>query len=211
MRTRLLVLLSCIFFAISSLGMTFTPTSKELSYNGLALGDNYDKMIERFGTPRYDQQEYLWGNKVTYYVYKNENKIGINTDTGKIVDIIIVDDTYNNGEELKDGTTSFKIEKLFGKAERQFINGEVCYAYKNDNNERILLQVEPTDRYLESFRITSLPIELPEDTTQYLPDDATDETENPLFADKEIDTSAVTGDKVSNGGFKINYRYSVTK
>lgn len=211
MRTRLLVLLSCIFFAIFSLGMTFTPTSKELSYNGLALGDNYDKMIERFGTPRYDQQDYLWGNKVTYYVYKNENKIGINTDTGKVVDIIIVDDTYNNGEELKDGTTSFKIEKLFGKTERQLIDGEVCYAYKNDNNERILLQVEPTDRYLESFRITSLPIELPEDTTQYLPDDATDETENPLFADKEIDTSAVTGDKVSNGGFKINYRYSVTK
>ena len=101
--------------------------------------------------------------------------------------------------------------KLFGKAERQFINGEVCYAYKNDSNERLLLQVEPTDRYLESFRITSLPIELPEDTTQYLPDDATSEAENPLFGDKQIDTSAVTGDKIERGGFKINYRYSVTK
>lgn len=211
MKTRLLSVLSCFVLAVFSLGMTFAPTSQEFSYNGLSLGDDYSKMIERFGTPRYDQQDYLWGTKVTYYVYKNENKIGINADTGKIVDIVIVDDTYNSGDELKDGTTSFKIEKLFGKTERQFINGEVCYAYKNDNNERILLQVEPSDRYLESFRITNLPIELPEDTTQYLPDDATDESENPLFADKQIDTSAVTGDKVENGGFKINYRYSVTK
>ena len=211
MKTRLFGLLSCLLLAVFSLGMTYAPTAQEFSYNGLALGDDYAKMIERFGTPRYDQQDYLWGNKVTYYVYKNENKIGINTDTGKIVDIIIVDDTYNSGDELKDGTTSFKIEKLFGKAERQFINGEVCYAYKNDSNERLLLQVEPTDRYLESFRITSLPIELPEDTTQYLPDDATSEAENPLFGDKQIDTSAVTGNKVESGGFKINYRYSVTK
>lgn len=210
MKTRLLILLSCFIFAVFSLGMTFSPTSQEFSYNGLKLGDSYDRMIERFGTPRYDQPDYAWGNKLTYYVYKNENKIGINSETGKVVDIIIVDDTYNDGDDLKDGTTSFKIEKLFGKTERQFINGEVCYAYKN-GDERIILQVEATDRYLESFRITSLPIELPEDTTQYLPDDATSEEENPLFSDKEIDTSAVTGDKVQSGGFKINYRYSVTK
>lgn len=210
MKTRLLLLLSCFVFAVFSLGMTFAPTSQEISYNGLKLGDDYDKMVERFGTPRYDQPDYAWGNKLTYYVYKNENKIGINSETGKVVDIIIVDDTYNDGDDLKDGTTSFKIEKLFGKTERQFINGEVCYAYKN-GDERIILQVEATDRYLESFRITSLPIELPEDTTQYLPDDATSEEENLLFGDKEIDTSAVTGDKVQSGGFKINYRYSVTK
>lgn len=210
MKTRLLILLSCFIFAVFSLGMTFSPTSQEFSYNGLKLGDSYDRMIERFGTPRYDQPDYAWGNKLTYYVYKNENKIGINSETGKVVDIIIVDDTYNDGDDLKDGTTSFKIEKLFGKTERQFINGEVCYAYKN-GDERIILQVEATDRYLESFRITSLPIELPEDTTQYLPDDATSEEENPLFGDKAIDTSAVTGDKVQSGGFKINYRYSVTK
>lgn len=210
MKTRLLILLSCFIFAVFSLGMTFSPTSQEFSYNGLKLGDSYDRMIERFSTPRYDQPDYAWGNKLTYYVYKNENKIGINSETGKVVDIIIVDDTYNDGDDLKDGTTSFKIEKLFGKTERQFINGEVCYAYKN-GDERIILQVEATDRYLESFRITSLPIELPEDTTQYLPDDATSEEENPLFGDKEIDTSAVTGDKVQSGGFKINYRYSVTK
>ena len=49
----------------------------------LKLGDDYNKMIERFGTPRYDQSDYAWGNKLTYYIYKNENKIGINTDTGK--------------------------------------------------------------------------------------------------------------------------------
>lgn len=210
MKTRLFILLSCFIFAIFSLGMTFAPTSQQFSYNGLKLGDDYNKMIERFGTPRYDQSDYAWGNKLTYYIYKNENKIGINADTGKVVDIVIVDDTYNNGDTLKDGTTSYKIEDLFGKTQRQFINGQVCYAYKN-GDERILLQVEPTDRYLESFRITSLPIELPEDTTAYLPDEATDESENPLFGDKEIDTSAVTGDKVKNGGFKINYRYSVTK
>ena len=39
MKTRLFILLSCLIFAIFSLGMTFAPTSQEISYNGLKLGD----------------------------------------------------------------------------------------------------------------------------------------------------------------------------
>ena len=45
--------------------------------------------------------------------------------------------------------------------------------------------------------------------TEYLPDDATDETENPLMADKQIDTSAVS--TPAKDKFQINYNYSFTK
>ena len=130
-------------------------------------------------------------------------------DTKKIVDMIIVDDTYNHNDKLKTGMTSYKIEQVFGKADRQMFEGNTCYIYKNEAKEKLIIQVEPTDKYLESFRITNLPVELPIDTTEYLPDDATDETENPLMADKQIDTSAVS--TPAKDKFQINYNYSFTK
>ena len=43
--------------------------------------------------------------------------------------------------------------------------GNTCYIYKNEAKEKLIIQVEPTDKYLESFRITNLPVELPIDTT----------------------------------------------
>ena len=98
---RLYLIILCLCFSILSMGMTFTPTKNNLHYNNLALGDNYEDMIAQFGTPRHDEQNYLWGQKITYYVYKNNNKIGINNDTKKIVDMIIVDDTYNHNDKLK--------------------------------------------------------------------------------------------------------------
>lgn len=206
---RLYLIILCLCFSILSMGMTFAPTKNNLHYNNLALGDNYEDMIAQFGTPRYDEQNYLWGQKITYYVYKNNNKIGINNDTKKIVDMIIVDDTYNHNDKLKTGMTSYKIEQVFGKADRQMFEGNTCYIYKNEAKEKLIIQVEPTDKYLESFRITNLPVELPIDTTEYLPDDATDKTENPLMADKQIDTSAVS--TPAKDKFQINYNYSFTK
>lgn len=199
----------CLCCSIFSLGMTFAPTKNTLEYNNLQLGDTYEDMINQFGTPRYSENNYLWGQKITYYVYKNNNKIGINDDTQKIVDIIIVDDTYNHHDNLKMGLTRFKIEQIFGPADRQLFDGHTCYIYQTENNQRLIIQVEPTEKYLESFRITLLPIELPIDTTAYVPDDVTDETENPLIGDKQIDTSSV--DNSAKDRFSINYNYSFTK
>ena len=72
---RLYLIILCLCFSILSMGMTFAPTKNNLHYNNLALGDNYEDMIAQFGTPRYDEQNYLWSKKITYYVYKNNNKI----------------------------------------------------------------------------------------------------------------------------------------
>lgn len=208
---RLILIAVCFIFSVLSMGMTFAPTNADISYNNLKLGDSYDQMIATFGTPRYNETDYLWGEKVTYYVYKNNNKIAISDDTHKVVDIIIVDDTYQKNTNLNMGMTSYKIEQTFGKTQRQSIDGKVCYVYQNEQTKtKLIIQVEPSDKYLEAFRITSLPVELPQDNTAYLPDNATDESENPMIADKTIDTSAVTPDKKS-GKFKIGYNYSITK
>lgn len=206
---RLYLLIICLCFSILSMGMTFAPTKNNFQYNNLTLGDSYEDMIAHFGTPRYDEQNYLWGQKITYYIYKNNNKIGINNDTKKIVDIIIVDDTYNHNDKLKVGMTPYKIEELFGKTDRQLFDGSTCYIYKNDLNDKLIIQVEPTEKYLESFRITNLPIESPIDPNEYVPDDVTDESENPLMNDKEIDISAVTTN--AKDRFQISYNYSITK
>lgn len=206
---RLYLIIFCLCCSIFSLGMTFAPTKNNLTYNNLQLGDTYEQMIAQFGTPRYSESNYLWGQKITYYVYQNNNKIGINNETKQIVDMIIVDDTYNHNDKLKTGMTRYKIEQTFGQADRQLFEGNTCYIYKNEQNQRLIIQVEPTEKYLESFRITSLPVELPIDTTSYVPDDVTDESENPLMGDKQIDTSAV--DSSTKDRFSINYNYSITK
>lgn len=206
---RLYLIIFCLCCSIFSLGMTFAPTKNNLTYNKLQLGDTYEQMIAQFGTPRYSENSYLWGQKITYYVYQNNNKVGINDETKQIVDIIIVDDTYNHNDKLKTGMTRYKIEQTFGQADRQLFEGNTCYLYKNEQKQRLIIQVEPTEKYLESFRITSLPIELPIDTTSYVPDDVTDESENPLMGDKQIDTSAV--DSSAKDRFSINYNYSITK
>lgn len=206
---RLYLIIFCLCCSIFSLGMTFAPTKNNLTYNNLQPGDTYEQMIAQFGTPRYSENNYLWGQKITYYVYQNNNKIGINDDTRQIVDIIIVDDTYNHNDELKTGMTRYKIEQTFGQADRQLFEGNTCYIYKNEQHQRLIIQVEPTEKYLESFRITSLPVEVPIDTTSYVPDDVTDESENPLMGDKQIDTSAV--DNSAKDRFSINYNYSITK
>ena len=161
---RLYLLVICLCISLLSMGMTFAPTKNKPSYNNLSIGDNYDQMIKHFGTPRYSEPRLYYGNKkVTYYIYKNNNKIGINDDTKQVIDMIIVDDTYNHNDDLKRGMTPYKIEKLFGKAERQLVDGEVCYLYTTPDKIKLIINVEPTDRYLENFRITNLPIELPED------------------------------------------------
>lgn len=206
---RLYLIIFCLCCSIFSLGMTFAPTKNNLTYNNLQLGDTYEQMIVQFGTPRYSESNYLWGQKITYYVYQNNNKIGINNETKQIVDMIIVDDTYNHNDKLKTGMTRYKIEQTFGQADRQLFEGNTCYIYKNEQKQRLIIQVEPTEKYLESFRITSLPVELPIDTTSYVPDDVTDESENPLMGDKQIDTSAV--DNSTKDRFSINYNYSITK
>lgn len=206
---RLYLIIFCLCCSIFSLGMTFAPTKNNLTYNNLQLGDTYEQMIAQFGTPRYSESNYLWGQKITYYVYQNNNKIGINNETKQIVDMIIVDDTYNHNDKLKTGMTRYKIEQTFGQADRQLFEGNTCYIYKNEQNQRLIIQVEPTEKYLENFRITSLPVELPIDTTSYVPDDVTDESENPLMGDKQIDTSAV--DSSTKDRFSINYNYSITK
>lgn len=206
---RLYLIIFCLCCSIFSLGMTFAPTKNNLTYNNLQLGDTYEQMIAQFGTPRYSESNYLWGQKITYYVYQNNNKIGINNETKQIVDMIIVDDTYNHNDKLKTGMTRYKIEQTFGQADRQLFEGNTCYIYKNEQNQRLIIQVEPTEKYLENFRITSLPVELPIDTTSYVPDDVTDESENPLMGDKQIDTSAV--DNSTKDRFSINYNYSITK
>lgn len=206
---RFYLLIICLCFSILSMGMTFNPTNSAFHYNQVSLNDSYDEMIAHFGKPRYTESDYLWGQKITYYVYKNNTKIGINDETKKIVDMIIADDTYNHNDSLKQGMTPYKIEQVFGRADRQLYDGHTCYIYQNDKKEKLLIFVNSTDNYLENFRITTLPVELPEDKTAYVPDSATSEKENPLMGDKTIDTSAVTAP--AKDSFKINYNYSFTK
>ena len=94
----------------------------------------------------------IFGVKKSHIMFiKIITKIGINNDTKKIVDMIIVDDTYNHNDKLKTGMTSYKIEQVFGKADRQMFEGNTCYIYKNEAKEKLIIQVEPTDKYFRKL------------------------------------------------------------
>jgi hypothetical protein len=171
------------------------PKMEDFSYKGLYLGDSYERMVQLLGTPRYDMEQLVQGVMVTYYIYPKDTKVALDNRNKKVVDIQVKDKDYATDDGVKIGATPYKMKQVYGKAEKKFMEGKAYYIYENPNmkNQRLLLQVESTEGYLESFELTSLPladeavaIENDEDTGS-----ETNDVNAAYINSKEIDMSAI--------------------
>ena len=189
------------FFVICSLCLsvyttaTATVQSEDFSCRGLHLGDTYEQMKATFGEPRYDMDRLVQGVMVRYYMYPHEIQVGLDLHTKMVRDIQIKDKDYVARDGIKLGATPYKIKQVYGQAKKEMIEGSVYYIYRSGQKDqtRLLLQTDPTEGYLEAFRLTNLPFaeEISEDE-----EDLADETDrgdvNDLFIkSKEIDVSNV--------------------
>ena len=192
MKKVLIVMVLCLFCATATAAAA--TIAEDFAYKGIALGDSYEKMIKILGEPLYDNQLLSQGAMVTYYTYKDKLQIGVAVKNNSVVDIQIKSDRYEARDGVKLGATPYKLAKVYGKVERTFINGETYYIYTSEKNRqnRLMLQAEPTARYLLSIRITSLPITEAEIDAR-LEDELGNKNDlNTIYmGEKDIDTSRV--------------------
>lgn len=193
------VLLACLAlaFALCLPAVSHAESSAGLqdadfSCRGVALGDTQETLFKVWGEPLFDKTETRQGVSVKVYVYKDDYTAAVDK-SGHVVDFIIKNDRYEARNGIRLGATSYWIQKTYGKAERQHIDGEAYYVYtrKDHPHDHLLLGVDSQDGYLTSWRITSLPISEAEAEKRALEEEEEEGPLDPRFAEKEIDTSAL--------------------
>ncbi len=207
MRIRsLLILFSLLIFAFFTMGMTTVPTDTVFSCKGLKLGDDYQSMVKSFGNPWYNDDRLVYGRAVTYYIYHDKTQIGIAKKTGQIVDIILADKKYSINKNIRWGATPYKMQSVFGKGEREFVDGKSYFIYslKADAKKRLLLQLDPMEDYLIGIRFTSLP--LTDDEADEAMYNDNDELDDNIINHNEIDTSAVNSSQKTSSSMQIKFK-----
>jgi len=168
---------------------------EDFSCRGVYLGTAEAEMLKVFGEPMFDKDKNVYGQKVKYYEYKDDITVGVSG--GKVVDFLIKNEKYEARDGIRYGATAYYIRKVFGEKERTMLDGTVYYIYDNPANgrERLLIESADDEGTLKSMRITSLPLTDEEADEFAIEDWETDELGDALFAEKEIDTSALPEDK----------------
>lgn len=188
-------------------GMTFSLTvcaegrvlPEDFVVRGVALGEVADEamMAKAFGAPLFDTEKSVFGIRVKYYTFKKKFSVGVSVATGKVVDIVIEDHDYMAREDVRYGATPHRIAAVYGSKERERVGGLTWNIYKNPEKpgQKLMLEIEPGDWILVSWRLTSLP--LTEEEADLGGGEEEDwqsaEFDAQLLKGKEIDMSALEG------------------
>lgn len=147
----------CVAILVCMVSTAFAAEAIDFSYKGVDLGDNYDVMVEKLGEPIVDFTYVVNDQVVVYYMYHHHDvRVGMDVETGKIVDIRIGDKSYETDKGIKLGATPHKILKTYGKTERVKIGSHIYYVYHNEAKTTQCLYLEVDQGYLEEIRITNL-------------------------------------------------------
>lgn len=133
---------------------------EDFTFNGAALGDTMEVMQEKLGEPDFDTDIVVLDQAVKCYVYSADLKVCTDPRTDKIVAFVCRDKEYKARDGVTYGATRAKLMQTYGKAEREKRDGNLYYVYRNpeDEKQKLMLQLEPAQYYVESFLITSLPL-----------------------------------------------------
>lgn len=166
----------------------------DFSCRGVYLGDSSAKLLQAFGTPLFEKDITVQGIQVHCYTFPHDFTAGVAVKRDKVVDFTIKNQQYEARDGVKYGATAYKIKQTYGKQQRTFFEGATYYIYENPEHkyQRLLIEAEPTDGWLLSMRITSLP--LTDEEAETMTEDG-DWENNDLqaitMADKNVDTTAL--------------------
>ena len=155
-----LVLLSFFLMAIPPARAAIRP--EDFVCRGIALGQatTEEELAGAFGAPLFDDDRSVFGIRVRYYTFRKDFAVGLTASDGKVADIVIRNRDYQARDGVRYGATAYKIKTTYGKVDRVFLDGKTLYIYENpeDSGQRLLIEAEPPQGTLLSFRITSLPL-----------------------------------------------------
>ena len=131
----------------------------DFGYKGLKLGDEISQMLDILGEPLFDKEQTVQGVPLTIYEYP-EVRVGIVKATGKVADIALSGRDYTLRHNVRQGATSYWLEKTYGETERQWHGGVPYFIYERPGHahEHLLFELDVEKWHLVSARITALPL-----------------------------------------------------
>ena len=148
----------------------------------------------------------IWGIPLRTFTY-GDIVVSASAASGKIVDINLIGEKYRLRKDVHYGSTSSYLVKVYGKAQRQFLDGYTCYIFSHPTraHTRLILNLDAENKALVSVRMTMLPISEEEADALALSDDeslAEFDQNHAFIASKEIDVSELpNNDRVKLGGY----------
>ena len=201
---KIFILLCCLF----CLGSSCPPAEaavkdEDFSLRGVSLQQPEEEMLQVMGDPLFDNECSVWGRHVKYYTFRKSWKIGVDAESKKVIDIQASGQNFTLRSEVRYGATRYRLHQIFGTKVRVPLDGKMYYIYDNpqDTKQKLMLDLEPTENYLQGVRITSMP--LTEEEADESSDWQSSDLNSELFKDKKIDTSALPEDSGWHYGVTI--------
>lgn len=174
---------------------------EDFAYKGVALGDDAASLTEKLGEADFDTDIVVLDQTVKAYIYGSDLKIAVDPRNNKVVAILCKDKDYKAREGVTYGSTRAKLLQVYGKGDKLKRDGEIYYVYRNpeDEKQKLMLSLETTNYYVESFLITSLPL-TEEEQAEY------DMGEFPTELEDNQDDKRLSGGFNSRGEWWAQYR-----
>ena len=174
---------------------------EDFAYKGVALGDDAASLTEKLGEADFDTDIVVLDQTVKAYIYGSDLKIAVDPRNNKVVAILCKDKDYQAREGVTYGSTRAKLLQVYGKGDKLKRDGEIYYVYRNpeDEKQKLMLSLETTNYYVESFLITSLPL-TEEEQAEY------DMGEFPTELEDNQDDNRLSGGFNSRGEWWAQYR-----
>lgn len=156
-----LVLCMCMLSATAlAAKKTGSLQAEDFAYKGVALGDDAASLTEKLGEADFDTDIVVLDQTVKAYIYGSDLKIAVDPRNNKVVAILCKDKDYKARDGVTYGSTRAKLLQVYGKGDKLKRDGEIYYVYRNpeDEKQKLMLSLETTNYYVESFLITSLPL-----------------------------------------------------
>lgn len=197
-----LVLCMCMLSAAAlAAKKTGSLQPEDFAYKGVALGDDAASLTEKLGEADFDTDIVVLDQTVKAYIYGSDLKIAVDPRNNKVVAILCKDKDYKAREGVTYGSTRAKLLQVYGKGDKLKRDGEIYYVYRNpeDEKQKLMLSLETTNYYVESFLITSLPL-TEEEQAEY------DMGEFPTELEDNQDDNRLSGGFNSRGEWWAQYR-----
>ncbi len=197
-----LVLCMCMLSATAlAAKKTGSLQPEDFAYKGVALGDDAASLTEKLGEADFDTDIVVLDQTVKAYIYGSDLKIAVDPRNNKVVAILCKDKDYKARDGVTYGSTRAKLLQVYGKGDKLKRDGEIYYVYRNpeDEKQKLMLSLETTNYYVESFLITSLPL-TEEEQAEY------DMGEFPTELEDNQDDNRLSGGFNSRGEWWAQYR-----
>lgn len=155
----LLASMLMVFFL--NVSAVFAAAPDDFVFREIRLGDTKEVMEKKLGEPLFDTDMIYKGTHVIKYTYSRDMAVYLDKDTKKIVEIYTKSKHYVHQSGITYGASKAGMLKVFGKADRRMYEGRIYNIYYNpaDDNQRLMLELEPEKSYLVSWTFTALSLE----------------------------------------------------